>query len=73
MHIELPIVIHPPDRGKRDYILKLNNYLYGLKQDGTNWFETLKARLNSRDFEQSNFYPCVFLRRYAILLVYIDD
>ena len=70
---ELPIGIYVPNGGTRDYFLKLNKYIYGLNQDNANWFETLKASLYSRDFEQSQVDPCVFLRKYAIVLVYVDD
>ena len=73
MYMELPIGIDPPDRGKRDYVLKLNKDLYGINQASENWFETLKAGLNSRAFEQSYVDPCVFLRKDALFLVCVDD
>ena len=52
--------------------MNLNKYLCGLKQASENWFETLKEGLNSRDFEQSQVDPCVFLIKYSIVLVYVD-
>ena len=48
VYMELPIVIDPPNGCKRDYILKLNKYIYGLNQDNANWFKTFKAGLNYR-------------------------
>ena len=60
VYMELPISIDAHNGGKRDYILKLKKSLYGLKQDTTNWFETLKEGLNSRAFKQSQVNPCVF-------------
>ena len=66
MYMELPIGLDALDVGKRDYVLKLNKYLYRLKQSSANWFDTLKAGLNSRDFEQSQVDPCVFLRNMQL-------
>ena len=60
MYIEFPIGIDAPDGGKRYYVLKLIISLYGLKQSSVNWFETLKAGLNSRYFEQSQVGPYFF-------------
>ena len=73
MYMKLPIVIDPPGGGKMDYVFKLKKYLYGIKQASANFFETLKAVLNYRCFEQSNVDTCVFLRKYAIALVYVHD
>ena len=53
--------------------MKLNKPLYHLKQAITNWFEKLKAGLNCRYFEQLQVNPCLFLRKDAIVLVFVDD
>ena len=66
MYMEFPTVIHAPNRVKRDYILKLKKSLYGLNQASANWFDTLKAGLNFRDFEQSQVDPCVFLENMKL-------
>ena len=71
--MELPIGLDAPDGGKRDYVMKLNKSIYGLNQASENWFDTLKAGLNFRYFEQLQVDPCVFLRKYAIVLVYVND
>ena len=63
VYMDLPIGIDAPYGGKRDYVLKLNKYIYGLKQNSTNYFETLKEGLNSRDFEQPQMNPYVFFRQ----------
>ena len=60
VYMDLPNGIDAPYGGKRDYVLKLKKSLYGLKQASENWFETLKAGLNSISFEQSQVDPCVF-------------
>ena len=73
VYMDLSIGIYSPDGGKRGYILKLNKSLCGLKQSSANWFDKLKAVLNSRCFEQSQVDPCVFLRDDAIFLVYVDN
>ena len=59
-YTELKIGIDAPNGVKRHYVLKLNKSIYFLKQDSSNWFETLKAGLNSIYFEQSQVEPCVF-------------
>ena len=60
MYMELPIDIDAPNGGNRDYVLKLNKYIYGLKQASKNWFETLKAGLYPRYFEQTASGPMCF-------------
>ena len=73
VYMELPIGIYTPNGGQRYYVLKLNKPLYHLKQAITNWFEKLKAGLNCRYFEQLQVNPCLFLRKDAIVLVFVDD
>ena len=36
-----------------EWVLKLNNSLYGLKQESSNWFDLLKTVLESRSNHQS--------------------
>ena len=73
LYTELRIGIYSPDGVKRDYILKPNEYIYGLNKSSANWFENFKADLDSIDFEQYNVDPWVNLRKYEIVLVYVDD
>ena len=73
MYMDLTIDIDAPDGGKREYALKLDKSLDDLKQASVNWFETSNPGLNFRDFEQSEVDPCVFLRKDAIVLVYVEN
>jgi hypothetical protein len=74
--MELPAGINPAnvsDGDQRQYILKLNKSLYGLKQAGYIWFEKLPAGLITRNFIQSQVDKCVFFQKDCIVLTYIDD
>ena len=51
VYMEFPIGTDPPGGGNRDDVLKPNKYLYVVKQASANWFETLKAGLNSIEFQ----------------------
>jgi hypothetical protein len=56
-----------------EYVLRLKKNMYGLKQAGNNWFDTLKNSLLARGFTQSSIDPCLFIRSNCILVVYVDD
>ncbi len=56
-----------------DYVLELRKTLYGLRQAGLNWFETLRQHLHSIGFSQSSMDPCCFIRDDLVLLCYVDD
>ena len=60
--MELPLGFTPLDdpNNSKNYVLKLNMSLYGLKQASYNWFEKLKAGLKDRDFEPSKINPCLY-------------
>ncbi|KAE8248428.1 hypothetical protein A4X03_0g6779, partial [Tilletia caries] len=55
----------------------LRRAIYGVKQAGRAWFDTLKARLLLAGYEQVGSEPCLFVRFGAggsvILAVYVDD
>ena len=44
-----------------------------MKQSSTNWFDTLKAGLKSRYSKNRKWTQVFFLRKGAIVLVYVDD
>ena len=63
VYMELPTGMNPinvSDIDQRQYILKLNKILYGLKQAGYNWFEKLRKGLITCNFIQSQVNTCVF-------------
>ncbi len=47
--------------------------MYGLKQAGLNWFETLREHVLSLGFHQSITDPCCYLKEDLILICYVDD
>jgi hypothetical protein len=47
--------------------------MYGLKEAGNNWFDTLKESLLARGFTQSSIDPCLFIRANCITVVYVDN
>jgi hypothetical protein len=71
--MELPIGFEVPGGKSKEYVLKLNKNLYGLKQAAFNWFEHLKNGLQRRGFQQSEVDPCLFHNGSTIILVYVDD
>ena len=60
VYMKLPIGIDAHNVGKIKYFLYPNKSIYGLKHASAKWFETFKAGLNSRYFEQWHVDPCVF-------------
>jgi histone deacetylase 1/2 len=61
------------DGDPKDYALRLDKNLYGLKQAGRVWNLHLTRRLLELGFSQSNVDPCVFYRGTCVLLIYCDD
>jgi hypothetical protein len=54
-------------------VLKLLKSLYRLKQSPRTFFEKLRAGLLERGFTQSEFDPCLFMKKGIICVVYVDD
>ena len=73
IYMELPVGMDLDEGNKRDYVLKLNKNLYGLKQASLTWFEMLSKGLIDRNFMPSAVDSCVFVRDNCIVLVYVDD
>ena len=57
----------------RQYLLKLDRSLYGLKQGSYNWYQKLKTGLTDRGFKPSDVDPCIYLKNGLIVLTYVDD
>ena len=57
--------------------MKLHKSLYGLKQSGRNWHQTLHDYLMKLGFNKSTADPCILFKRdgndVKILLVWVDD
>lgn len=63
--------------GKEEKVCKLNRPLYGLKQAGREWYQTLNEYLHSINLRKSPLNPCVYISQdnsaNVILIVYVDD
>jgi hypothetical protein len=55
------------------WALKLKRNLYCLVQASGNWFLKLSAIYARLGFKQSKSDPCLFLRKYMIIILYTDD
>ena len=55
-------------------VLCLNKALYGLRQSGRRWYETIRDYLrNTCGLQPTAVEPCVFVGNNIILLLYVDD
>ena len=56
---------------------KLQRSLYGLKQSGSMWYNSLSEYLLKEGFTNNPICPCIFLKKseigFAIIVVYVDD
>jgi hypothetical protein len=55
------------------WALTLKRNLYGLVQASQNWFLNLSAIYERQGFKKSKSDPCLFLRKYMIIVLYTDD
>ena len=61
------------DGGKSEYVLKLKNIPYGVKQAPLLWFKTLEESLSDRGLKANKQDPCMFMKKGLVALVYVDD
>ncbi len=59
-------------------IAMLEKYLYGLKQAGYEWSETLSQTLISNGYKRSQYDPCLFYKKFSngdfiIMATHVDD
>ncbi len=71
-YIKLPVGF-TVEGANEEYVLELKKTLYGLKQAGLNWYETLREHLFSLGFKQSIIDSCCYMKGDLILLCYVDD
>lgn len=80
--VDEDIYLQPPkgfENQFKDKILKLNKAIYGLKQAGLKWNETITSYLISIGFKQSDNDPCLFLsidengKLQGMIVLYVDD
>ena len=56
----------------RQYVLKLNKNLYGIKQVSFDWYKKLKTYLANRNFKPSDIDTCLYIGNGKIVLTYVD-
>ena len=65
------------DQNGQKLVYKLNKSLYGLKQSGRNWNQTLNNHLMTLGFYPSQNDPCLYIKTsdkgLVILLTFVDD
>ena len=69
VYVEMPHGFSEPGK-----VLKLKQSLYGLHQSLHNFFQHLKGKLETIEFESAEEVdPCLFISDKVICLVYVDD
>ena len=72
---KIPKTYNPTSRSM--YSIKLQRFLYGLKQSECMWYNHLSEYLLKEGFENNLICSCVFIKKsksgYAIVAVYVDD
>jgi hypothetical protein len=79
--VDTEIYLAPPGGYESEFgdkVLKLKKAIYGLKQSGLKWNETITKYLHSIGFKQSSNDPCLFLRMRdgkltGMIVLYVDD
>ena len=61
------------ENSDKQYFLKIQFLLYGLKQASFNWHKKLKKALEDIKYVASDIYPCLYLVNSIIVLTYVDD
>ncbi|KAF4002600.1 Reverse transcriptase/ribonuclease H [Saccharomyces cerevisiae] len=64
----------PPHLGMNDKLIRLKKSLYGLKQSGANWYETIKSYLIKQcGMEEVRGWSCVFKNSQVTICLFVDD
>jgi len=75
IYMEQPPYYETADRGR--YVVKLNKTLYGLKQAGKKWYDSLCRSLADIGFKKTEADPAVFFvhagNHVVILAIHVDD
>ena len=63
--------------GEEDFICKLNQSIYGLKQSSRCWFNTMDEFLKNSCYVQSSSVTCLYIKReeqdVIVIALYVDD
>ena len=61
------------DNSDKQYLLKLEVFLYGIKQASFNWYDKTKKSLEDSKYVASDNDPYLCLGNGMIILTYVDD
>ena len=61
------------DGRQGDVVLRLKKILYGQVEAARLWYEKLRNVLLERGFVMSKMYPCLFMSKTLICVVYVND
>jgi hypothetical protein len=76
LYMQVPRDFHVPGaKSDKDYVLNVENNIYGQKQSGRVWNKHLVSKLTSNaiGFTQSSIDECVFYQGRSMYVLYIDD
>lgn len=64
----------PPHMSKRGKVLRLQKSLYGLKQSGSNWYQTIQKHLVDKcKLREVSGWSCVFKNDKITVCLFVDD
>ena len=64
----------PPHMSKKGKVMRLRKSLYGLKQSGANWYNTIKEYLTKKcGLQEINGWSCVFKNKDLTVCLFVDD
>ncbi|CCD23648.1 uncharacterized protein NDAI_0B06160 [Naumovozyma dairenensis CBS 421] len=64
----------PPHMKMKGKVMRLNKSLYGLKQSGANWYNTIREfLLDNCDLTEVTGWPCVFTNNNVTVCLFVDD
>ena len=76
VYLQIPNGFYEEEK-KAGKVLRLDKSLYGLKQAGRVWYQTLENHLQANGFTNCSLDRCAFIKRMGggviIVLVYVDD
>ena len=68
IYMDLPLCFGVDISHPRDWVIRLDKNLYGLKDSGLAWFGKLKEVLEARGFVKSQLKPYVWYKEEMVLL-----
>ena len=73
IYMDIPLVFGVDGDHPIEWVIRLENNLYVLKDSGLAWFEKLKEGLEARGFVHSQVDPCVCYKEEMVILLYVGD